>query len=245
MGGMITPRFWTMFRLVCLLGAALGGIRAEQPADFAADLVRIHVEAVGGRGKLDALKAIRATGTTRIAGARLDFVMWAQRPNRVRVETVGGEVRITRGYDGVNPPWIRLGDAKTKVQSQADGADFVRDADFDDPLYEAQKRGIVLTYEGVSDVQGLKWSRVRATGPHGESLLYLDEAGLLVRRDATRIMRGREVVEETYYSDFRPVAGVLLPHLVEVRVGNNILHETTLSKIEPNPIILTGFFSAQ
>lgn len=245
MDGMITPRWWLVCRLVWLLILVPFGLRAGQASDMAANLARVHIEAMGGRENVDALKAVHATGTTRIAGARLDFVMWARRPNLVRVETVGGDVRITRGYDGVNPPWIRLGDVKTKVQSEADGADFVRDADFDDPLYESAKRGIALSYEGVVDVHGLKWSRVRAKGPRGESLLYLDEAGMLVRRDMTRVMRGKEVVEETYYSDFRPVGGVLLPHLVEVRVGNNVLHETTLTKIEPNPIILTGFFSVQ
>lgn len=230
-----------------MAGLCLGvaGLRADKPAELAADLARIHVEAVGGRDKLDALKAVRATGTTRISGAKLDFVMWAQRPNRVRVETVGGEVRITRGYDGVNPPWVRLGDVKTKVQSEADGADFVRDAEFDDPFYKPESRGVTLRYEGTVEVHGLKWSRVRASGPRGESLLYLDEAGMLVRRDMVRVIRGREVAEETYYSDFRPVGGVLLPHLVEVRVGNNVLHETTLAKIEPNPFLLEGFFSAQ
>ncbi|MFH1498433.1 MAG: hypothetical protein ABII82_11460 [Verrucomicrobiota bacterium] len=244
---MITLRFWMVCRIIVIgLGLVAGaGLRAAKPSDLAADLGRIHLEAIGGREKVDALQAIRATGTIRIAGAALDFVMWAQRPDRVRVETVGGEVRITRGYDGVNPPWIRLGDVKTKVQSETDGADFVRDAEFDDPFYDPESRGVALNYEGVVEVHGLKWSRVRATGPRGESLLYLDEAGMLVRRDQARFIRGREVVEETYYSDFRPVGGVLLPHLVEVRVGNNVLHETTLTKIEPNPFLLEGFFSAR
>lgn len=229
-----------------LLGVvSLAPASEEPPVDFAADLARIHIESIGGAEKVAALKALRAVGTTRLSGGSLTFVMWAQRPNRVRVETTGGAIRITRGYDGVNAPWVRVGDKPAMALGGPDAADFVRDAEFDDPLYEPAAHGVTLEYTGEIEVHGLVWSRIRATGPGGVSVLYIDGDRMLVRRDIQRTIRGQEVTEETYFSDFRPVGGVLLPHLIEVRVGNNVLHETTLEHVDANPFMLTGFFSQE
>lgn len=210
--------------------------------DFAADLARIHVEMIGGREKVMGLEALRAVGKTRISGGELSFVLWAQRPNRVRVETIGGEVRITRGYDGENTPWMSLGDNRAVDLPTEEAAAFIGEAEFDDPLFNPAGRGLTLTYDGVVTVDDRKLSRVRVAGPSGESTLYLDDSYMIVRRDVRRVMRGREVVEETHYSDFKEVRGVRLPHRIQVRVGNNILHETVLLHVDANPFLLSGFF---
>ncbi len=240
-GGMFPPRFWFVWCLV--LGVCLQPSRGdEDKVDFAADLARIHIEMIGGRDKVAALTGLRATGTTNISGGKLTFVLWAQRPNRVRVETLGGDIRITRGYDGVHPPWMRLAENHASEQPPEDAAVFIRDAEFDDPLYRAKERGLGLHYTGAVQVHGIEWSRIEVTAPTGKAIWYLDESYMLVRRDIKRVMRDKEVVEETYYSDFRSVSGVLLPHLIEVRVGNNVLHETKLEDIDANPFLLPEFF---
>lgn len=241
MGGMRSLHCWLVFGL--LSGGCLSlGWAKDDAAAFAADLARNHIEMIGGPAKVEALAALRAEGFVTISGAKLDFVLWAQRPHRVRVQTGVDSMQITQGYDGVNAPWIQVGDAHVIEQKPEEAVAFVRDAEFDDPFYRAKERGLLMHYEGVVQVAGQEWLSVRVIAPTGVSKWYLDKKYMLVRRDVKRIIRGNEVVEETHYADFRPVDGVLLPHLIETRVGNNILHTTTLTRIEPNPFLLPEFF---
>src|SRR5471032_3339999 len=56
-------------------------------ADQAADIARIHLEAIGGRERVDKLRGLRVTGFVVVGDKRVRFVMIAARPDRVRLET--------------------------------------------------------------------------------------------------------------------------------------------------------------
>lgn len=74
-----------------LLGAA--GARADRMDDIAA----IHVEAIGGRARIEALGALRATGQVVTGGQRARFVLIAARPNRIQLETEAGGRTLVQG----------------------------------------------------------------------------------------------------------------------------------------------------
>src|SRR5687768_4479610 len=91
-------------RFVLTLGSMLL-LAMPLHADRAADLARIHVEAIGGKERIAALKAIRMTGHVVAGGKEVRFTMIAARPNRVRLETVNDGRTLVQGTDGVEPAW--------------------------------------------------------------------------------------------------------------------------------------------
>lgn len=238
-------RIGGVIRFLLIILAGWIGIAGTARADFARDLVRIHTEAVGGREKVDALKAFKATGITRSERGDLRFIMWAARPNLFRIEITSGDRTIFQAWDGKREPW--LADSKTRQVAVMRGEralDLKAEAEFDDPMLAGADRNVTLDYSGVVEEDGRKLIKVFVTQNFTEnSYVYLDPATyLIVRRDLMRRRAKREVIVRTDYHDFRPVSGVLLPHRMVVSQEGTKLHETIIEKIEPNPFVPRGIF---
>ena len=64
--------------------AAVGIDGASAQADPVADIIAIHIAAMGGASRIEALKALRATGEVTSGGKTVRFTLIAARPDRVR-----------------------------------------------------------------------------------------------------------------------------------------------------------------
>jgi hypothetical protein len=238
MDGMITPLRWLL--LVCTLTTALH-------ADFAQDLAHIHTEATGGRARVQALKSLRATGITHTDKGDLDFVLWGERPNRLRIEVGSGGRTIVQGWDGHHEPWTTDSTVKrTLILAGEVASVFKSEAEFDDPLLAGPDRPVSLDYVGEVTEDRRDLLKIMVTHNFtAVSFVYLDPSNyLMVRRDAVRRYRAGQIVVRTDYSDFRPVDGVLLPHrLIVTQLGKKV-RETVITRIEANPVLPAGLFSA-
>jgi hypothetical protein len=221
------------------------GLRAMQIDD----LVRIHVEAIGGRQRVEALKSLRATGHVVIGNSQVRFTMLAARPAQVRVETErGGRMRV-QGSDGVEAPWefdTRSSPLQYVTMEPGIARTFQADAEFDDPLVAGAARGFTLDYAGELILEGRKLLRVlvthRLTGAF--SVLLDDETFFIVMRVENRESTGgRRLQVVTHYEDYRPVDGVLLPHTITLAVDGKANQQTKIARMEPNPPLGEGVFS--
>ncbi|MEY4489565.1 MAG: hypothetical protein RIQ79_2073, partial [Verrucomicrobiota bacterium] len=153
---------------------------------------------------------------------------------------------LVRVFDGVHAPWQKpdLMAAPSRLATETE-ADFVMEAEFDDLLYDFRARGIELEDAGRAEVQGRPCLRLLATVRLTASYtLYVDEETLqVIRRDQRKIVRGRMSVVETYYSDFRPVAGVLEPFRIRVQSGDRVITETEITEVIANPEVPEAFFA--
>jgi outer membrane lipoprotein-sorting protein len=214
-------------------------------ADFAKDLARIHTESVGGRARVDALKGLKVTGTTRSERGDLQFRMWAGRPNQIRTEVTSGSRTIVQVWNGKAEPWRADSQTRRILFMSGDQADeFKAEAEFDDPLLAGADRRVSLDYAGEVTVEGRPLLKVVVTRNFTEtSFAYLDATTyLIVRTDVVRRRRGVDVILRTEYSDFRPVAGVMLPHRLVVSQNGKRLHETVIDQMEPNPKLPDDIF---
>lgn len=229
--------------MMALTGLLAGGVRA----DPAADLVRIHLEAIGGRTRVEAMRTLRATGRVLVGSRELTFEMIAARPNRVRVTTRGEGRTVVQGYDGVTAPWRWEPGAKARAMPAAEAQDFVADAAFDDPLVDPGARGIAIDFAGETLENGHRRLRVLVTqGDAPPSFLTLDgETYFILRKEVTRrLASGREAKFTTIYGDYRPVGGVALPHRIEAWADGVLLHRTELDRVEANAGLAPGAFAA-
>lgn len=236
-----------MIQLVRVM-VAMCGLLGSLRADSAANLVRIHVEASGGRVAVDALKAIKATGITRNESGEFRFILWAARPNRIRTEVTSGERTIAQGWDGNNEPWTADSQSRRVTLLRGTQADeFKADAQYDNPLLAGPEQVVSLDYAGKVELEGEVLIKVIAVQNFtAMSYVYLDPATyLVVRRDILRRRGNGTVTVRTDYSDFKAVAGVLLPHRMVVSIGQRRMNETLIKHIEPNPRLEPELFTVQ
>ena len=234
-----------MLRLTPVLLLFLVACASVARADFAKDLARIHAEAVGGRAAVNALKALKATGVTRNDRGELRFTLWAARPDKIRTEVSAGTRIIVQAWDGRGEPWRADSQTRRITFMSGETADeFQAEAEFDDPLLADPDRRVSLDYVGSVELEGRELLKVVVTRNFTEtSFVYLDAATyLIVRRDGVRRRRGAETVLRTDYADFRPVAGVLLPHRLTVSHNGKRMHETVIDRMEPNPSLPDDLF---
>lgn len=230
-----------------LLFALLTAFAAR--AEDAASLARIHEEAIGGRLRLGLLQTMRVDGEVLIDGRRLEFSLWAERPNKIRMETRTDDHMIVQATDGVNSPWQMDPNAETPKPTYLPASaslEFSADAEFDDPLVNYEAKGYTLDYAGTEDWYGRRAFKLFVTRRHvtGYYLLVDAETYFIVGKKSVRDLGfGREIPIETRYDDFRPVAGIIMPHRVVVTSEGKPLHETRMRRVRPNAPVPPNAFA--
>ncbi len=237
-------------RPFCLIVlAALLAVPATARADRASDIVAIHLEAIGGRKRIDAVSALRATGQLLTTRDRARFTMTAARPDRVRMEMHYESGTLVQGTDGVNPPWeLDLGKSPPRFtpMSPETAKTFLSDVEFDDPLVAGPARGFQYEFAGETEFEGRKMFRLLVTRRLRESFFVLLDADtffIVVRIDEPLEPDGRKVQIVTRYTDFRPVQGVLVPHEITVTIGGKLSQRARIEKIEANPRLAATTFT--
>lgn len=229
-------------------GLAAALCAAAAAAERTTEIAAIHLEALGGRARVDALAAVRMEGTVATADDRkVPVRLLAARPRRLRLEMELAGRTVVRGTDGTAAPWQFDPAGKEQVTLLAgdEAEDFLADADFDDPLVPRPDGEMRLEFAGEATIGGERQIRVFAVrSPADTVLLALDPATYLIRYRIQRLVRdGRTVERATRYSDYRPVQGVMLAHTVEMFADGKRTQRAEFTRIEPNPAMAAGAFS--
>jgi len=183
---------------------------------------------------------------TRNESGERQFVLRAQRPNQVCVEVTAAGRTISQGWDGKGTPWISDSASGRVSWMRGDEAEaFKIEAEFDDPLVAGPDRKVALDYVGEVKAGNVEWLKLVVTQNFtATSFVYLDPSTyLVVRRDVVRRTQGKEVVLRTDYSDFRAVAGVILPHRWVIMQDGKQLRQTVIDRMESNPEIPAHVFA--
>lgn len=218
-------------------------------ADKAQDLAAIHIEAIGGRERIQALGAMRATGRVAAGGKQMEFTMVAARPDRIRLETQQGGRSLVQGTDGHEPPWeFDTGSWPPRYRDMAavTARTFVADAEFDDPLVTGASRGFTLEYGGEVEGGGKQLHRILVTRRLVETYsVFLDPDTFLIvsRAEQRKSPLGSTVQVVTHFADYRPVEGVLVPHRITVVIDGQTAQQTVIDAIEANPEVDQETFS--
>lgn len=224
-------------------------VRLSAAEDRVAEVARIHVEAMGGRKRVEALAAFRATGHVTTAGKRVRFTLTAARPNKIRVETEQGGRTLVQASDGVEPPWeFDTGTWPPRYVPMKEnvGETFTDDAEFDDPLITGTKRGNTIEYAGEVSAGGKNLIRLLVTRNLTDnfSILVDPSTYLIVARVEQRTSAGGRTIQiTTRFEDFRPVDGVLLAHSIVVSTDGRITHQTKIEQIVANPKLTDDTFT--
>ena len=224
---------------------AVGVMRADQ----AADLMAIHVEVIGGRERIAALKSLRATGFVFAGGKKVRFSQTTARPNRVRQEIGTAERSLVQAWDGVKAPW-KFDTAALQAgfvdMPEAEAKLFMADAEFDDPLMAGKARGFSIDYAGELNAKGRKLIRFLVTRNLTDTYSVLMDAEtyfIVARIEQRTSAGGRKIEIATLYDDYRPIDGVMLPHQVSVQSEGQMKQVVVIQSIEANPPVNAETFA--
>lgn len=239
---------WVRLLLAAMVALSCTGPALAVVPDIA-EIVRIHIAALGGQERLDELKAFKATGTVATGGQRLPFTVIAARPNRLRMQYIYPSGELVQAYDGVHPPWerdARVQPAKVRQMGRAAAEAFMAGATFDDALLVANQRGDTIEFAGTTTVDERAMVRLLVTQRLSKAFfLLLDaETYLIVSRIDPKPAGSKNARETiTEYRNYWPVAGVLAAHAVTVWTDGEVSEQAVLETTEANPALPRDIFT--
>jgi len=240
-------RRWTLAVTVTVCAAVIVAgveIRAQEATPSAETLLDNYVKAIGGRAASDKVntRVIKAKLEVPAAGLSMSVSTWAARPNKARTIIESDAVgRIERGFDG-SVGWEVTTTTGPRVYEGAQLDDAVRDNRFDG-LVTWREWVAKAETRGAADVEGKPAWKVLVTPKRGSPQTYFfDRASSLVVKLETIVRTPMgDIPAEAFLSDYRDVAGVLMPHRVRQLVTGQEL-VSVIESVTPNAEIPAGQF---
>ena len=204
------------------------------------DVVRRYVEARGGAAKLRAVESLRFSGTMELPDVSAAFVLELKRPSRMRTEFVVQGQTGVRAFDGQHA-WERLPlpGERARPMGPEEAAEARAQADVDlSPLVDSAAKGFTVELVGRDRLPGGETWKLVVRGREGPPrTLHLDvRTHLMVQTIDMRSVDGKPVEMVTEISDYRPLAGLVFPHRIEVGPrGKPERQRLVIQKVEINP----------
>lgn len=209
------------YALLPVLLAVLVGPPAVVGAQTADQVVARYLQARGGAEKIHAVLTLRLTGRMTLPGVEAPLVLELKRPNRMRTEFVFQGKTGVRAYDGRNAWMILpvLGMDQPQPMPPEDAKEAREQADIDlSPLVDPQTKGFSVELLGREKTLGKESFKVQVRSRDGQvRTMYLDtKSNLVTRIEEIRQIEGKDEEFETVVGDYRSVAGLVFPHLIEL-----------------------------
>jgi hypothetical protein len=213
---------------LALLAALVQPAPQATPLPILEDLVRRHLEALGGRERILAIRSLKKTGTYAYNGLEHPIVSYHIVGLRSREEIQGlvqwgtsvqaGQT-VLRAVNGTQG-WISDGSRSPALQQLAPEATdlMLAEADIQSPLLDHASKGHEVVLAGAAEVDGSPAYRLEVTLATGiTQSWYLDaESLLVVRKEVELPGRDLERARAWVYDDYRPVNGVMMPFWIYV-----------------------------
>jgi outer membrane lipoprotein-sorting protein len=222
----------------------------------AGEIIERNVAARGGLAAWHGVRTLATSGHMDIGGRdsiEVPFRLEMKRPRKLRFQLEFQAKRAVQIYDGAHGWKARqyLGRDDTEPYSPQEQQQAADEQELDGPLVDYKSKGTTVALEGTEEVEGhaayklkltLKNGSVRRDWIDARSFLELKLEGQPRRLD------GRMHDVEVYYRDYRPVAGLMIPYVLEtavqgVRPGVKATHKMTIEKVEVNPKIDDSVFT--
>ena len=204
--------------IVLTLATAGAGCSRQPTAD---ELVQRCIAARGGRAALAAVTSRRMVGRVIFAGRDSGaFIVEMKRPGMMRQEMNLSSGTLISSLDGEHGWSVRSARGQAafaetltagQVQNMQGGADI------DGPLVDWQAKGNRIELLGSQKVRGRDAWELEVTQANGQKRFdYIDAASNLeVKWVGTLDQGGQPVAFESYFSDYRPVNGVMHAFRIE------------------------------
>jgi len=230
---MLRPKLISVSILLVLL--SLAGPTAPADADEAEKLLQRSLEALGGEKALSEIRSVVSLADIEILDLGVTGTMESHRvsPCLYRSDISLGFFNITQGYDGERMWRVDPNGMLVYVQDPESIAEHITTCLIDSYHYLLSDEGFTANLSGADTIDGTRCTVVELLPEQGNPcrLCFDDETHLPVRLS---MQTKNGPVSETY-SDYRPVKGVMFPHLTRIRqLSINQTIEVRTRSIEVN-----------
>jgi hypothetical protein len=217
--------------LLVLGGLAIApGVSAQTPT--LDDVMARHLQALGGRDKIEALKTVTKKGIYVYNGLEFPLVAYHARVAKSREEIVGLShwatkprpgITVVRAVDG-EKAWMSGHERAMEptLLATEETADAILIADFDGPLLDSGAASARLELIGRVTDEGEDLFQIRVVRASGTTEdVYVSAVNHLIRRRNLIAKEGAarggfQKPQVIHYDDYRVVAGVRLPFSIQV-----------------------------
>jgi hypothetical protein len=209
------------------------------------------IAAMGGRKVLEAVKDVTISGTAEMVqfGITAPVTVYQKHPDKVRVDVTIAEagMTISQAFDGAKG-WFTDPQSGGAVQEMPDhlAREFGRQAGENQALLFPQKQGVTYALKPKAPIEGRDHIVLEQTLADGHKTTYfLDPETSLPAKTATRSIdrTGMEVDAETYASDYRKVAGIMVPYAVRVVQNGAEVQRVTVTAVAVNAGLNDALFT--
>ncbi len=203
------------------------------------EIIAKNIAARGGLSKIRAINSYSVDGTMSLAamGMEMSLNQVTKRPNKFRMDISMQGMTMTNAFDGTTAWMINPMQGTTPQKAgETESRRSAMRADLDGALVDADKKGYKLELVGADDVDGSPAYKIKVTDKYGEvSFTYIDATTWLeVKTTMTMDMMGQESTVDILYSDYRDVAGVQMPMLMEMRSDGQVFMTMSFSNPKVN-----------
>ena len=186
-----------------------------------------YAQARGGADRWEKAQAITLEGIYATFSEKHPFTLLRARPHHYRFDftMLGNSATHARDAHGTWWTYPLLGVAEaTRLSEGPYRAQIERASWFAPPLIGAPENGVTVTVRGHADVDGMPALDVGVTLPDGtEETWFLDPTTYLeiaIDRSVHDHSQGPNPMPlRAFFADFRAVAGLVLPHRVDLEFG--------------------------
>lgn len=232
----ILPIMFSCAVLLCL------SVRA-QTVD---EVVSKHLKARGGVEKIKAIKTIKVTAKVTMQGIEAPAVLQLKRPNLYRLDiTIQGKPFV-QAYDGTTA-WTIVpfkGSLEPEKMSEQEASNIKEESDLEGALVNYKEKGHTVELVGKEDMGGTAVYKLKLTTKNGSvHHIYLDAQNFMQLRDSSkRKIQGVELETDTYFSDYKPVNGLMIPYALETKIGGKPFNQFKIDKVELDTDISDSVF---
>ncbi len=209
------------------------------------EILENHFEAVG-QDKLLEVNTFQMKGKSMNYGMESDFTIFIKRPAKFYLEVpIQGNI-MKQAYDGENAwmiaPWTGSTDPQDMTGPQKKGMKM--QADFDGQLYNWKEKGYKAEYLGTDDMEGTEVYKIRIIDEDGDEFIhFIDSDSFVILKMKSKMkIQGNEIETETFYSNFKPIEGIIFPFNVETKFGGQTNSNIIIEEIILNPEVDDSIF---
>lgn len=200
------------------------GFASAQTVD---EVINKHIEALGGKEKIEKIKNVVMEGSLTVQGTKVDMTITTVHNKLMRQDI---SVAGMKGYDIMTDTagWSFMpfqGMQKPEPKTAEAVKDGLSDLDLTGSLYNYAAKGNKAELLGKEDVEGTECYKVKVTMASGkEETYFIDPASyLIVRAKSKRKVNGQEMEMITNLSDYKEVEGVKMAHSIGQQFGTVVL----------------------
>ena len=219
----------TLLSLCTLLATAY--TLSAQSAD---EIVEKHIQAMGGKAKLDSLKTLSIEGTFRVEHYELPLKAFladqvGERFN-VTVLKTPGFIIVTPDKGWEYFPFQGMKDPKPLAKDDLET--YLPSLDLKGPLVDYKSKGSSLRYEGLADVDDITCYKLAITLQSGKEMTgYVDTSTYyIVKTTVPGKQNGKDIVTENMYGNYqRTPDGFVLPFALSLGPGKAFVTKVTVN----------------